>query len=466
MAPDLSSVDIRMALRRDAANFALGSILTVLGVVAVAVFGARKRVTDRSLLWFGVFTGVYGIRLILWAYIFRSAARPVNPAAWDYLAAAITYSIPLLIVLFLLEVFPGWARILRWLRGGFAAFAVAGISADQILGQPGSFHRTNNGIVIIAFVALLVALYRYRSVSDFRPLWIGGLIFFATVLFTNVWTLYKALPLGLTAVEPIGFTCFLAAQGTVVIRRLFEREERLIEVSKELEVAHRIQTSILPREAPSNPLVSIAARYVAMTAVAGDFYDFLVVDENRIGVLIADVSGHRVPAALIASMVKIAVSAQLPHAEDPAHVLAAMNGILCGKMQSQFVSAAYLFLDLKGGFMRYGGAGHPPLLHSTNGIIDAISENGLLLGLFPSATYTMTERKLIPGSRFLLYTDGLAEASNASEQFFGEERVHQALHDARGLTAEQGATLLVERVREWTGDQRQDDLTVIVVDIS
>jgi serine phosphatase RsbU (regulator of sigma subunit) len=251
----------------------------------------------------------------------------------------------------------------------------------------------------------------------------------------------------------------------VVARRLFEREERLIEVHKELEVARRIQTSILPSEAPFSPLVSIASRYVAMTAVAGDFYDFLLIDENRMGILVADVSGHGVPAALIASMVKIAVSAQLPHAEDPARVLSGMNDILCGKMQSQFVSAAYLFLDLKSGYMRYGGAGHPALLHATHDAIDSISENGLLLGLFPRATYTMTERKLIPGSRFLLYTDGLVEACNAVEQFFGEERVREALEQARKLTAEESATLLVDRVKEWTGKRQQDDLTLIVVDV-
>jgi sigma-B regulation protein RsbU (phosphoserine phosphatase) len=79
----------------------------------------------------------------------------------------------------------------------------------------------------------------------------------------------------------------------------------------------------------------------------------------------------------------------------------------------------------------------------------------------------MTERKLIPGSRFLLYTDGLVEASNATEQFFGEERVREALEQARELTAEQSATLLVDRVKRWTGTGRrqQDDLTLIVVDV-
>ncbi len=159
-------------------------------------------------------------------------------------------------------------------------------------------------------------------------------------------------------------------------------------VNKELDVARRIQTSILPREAASGVGITIATRYLAMTAVAGDFYDFLAVDEDRIGILIADVSGHGIPAALIASMVKIAISAQLAVADNPAQVLFGMNRILCGKMQGQFVSAAYLYLNTKNGLMRYAGAGHPPLLHYERNTIQPVAENGLLLGLFPAAEYT------------------------------------------------------------------------------
>ena len=189
-----------------------------------------------------------------------------------------------------------------------------------------------------------------------------------------------------------------------VVSRIFEREEQLIEVHKELEIAQRIQTAILPRELPSSTSLKMAARYLAMTAVAGDFYDFLLPGGNTVGILIADVSGHGVPAALIASMVKVAIAAQLPHADNPAQVLAEMNRVLCGKMQGQFVSAAYLFLDMENGLLRYAGAGHPPLLQHTGDAIESISENGMPLGLFAHAAYAAVERPLLPGSRFLLYT--------------------------------------------------------------
>ena len=118
-------------------------------------------------------------------------------------------------------------------------------------------------------------------------------------------------------------------------------------IRKELEIARQIQASILPDHMPRVTGLQIAVRYLPMTEVAGDFYDFLLVDDRRLGILIADVSGHGVPAALVASMVKIAIAAQAPHADDPAKVMNGLNSILAGKLHGQFVTAAYLYLDLR-----------------------------------------------------------------------------------------------------------------------
>jgi sigma-B regulation protein RsbU (phosphoserine phosphatase) len=92
-------------------------------------------------------------------------------------------------------------------------------------------------------------------------------------------------------------------------------------------------------------------------------------------------------------------------------------------------------------------------------------ENGLMLGLFPHAPYSVAERTLSHGTRFLLYTDGLLEASDGTEQFFGEERVREVLAHARNLSADECAALLIERVQQWTGHRQEDDLTLIVVDV-
>ena len=125
------------------------------------------------------------------------------------------------------------------------------------------------------------------------------------------------------------------AQPGVVARQAFLKEERFLALDVELDTARRIQQSILPPEIPSMPRLAIAARYVPMTAVAGDFYDFIQLDGNRLGILVADVSGHGIPAALVASMVKIAFAGQSDRADDPARVLSGMNDALHGRVQRE-----------------------------------------------------------------------------------------------------------------------------------
>ncbi len=200
-----------------------------------------------------------------------------------------------------------------------------------------------------------------------------------------------------------------------------------------------------------------------MTAVAGDFYDFLIVDDQRVGILVADVSGHGVPAALIASMVKVAIAAQLPHADRPAEVLSCMNRTLCGNLQGQYVTAAYLYLDLAERKMRYAAGGHPALFwHHAGGEVEEVLENGLMLGLFPGALYAARESDLEPGDRFLLYTDGLLEAANGAGEFFGGARAKVILAEAHSQTAQELIALLIDRVSRWS-DSVQDDLTLIAV---
>jgi sigma-B regulation protein RsbU (phosphoserine phosphatase) len=210
-------------------------------------------------------------------------------------------------------------------------------------------------------------------------------------------------------------------QTHLVLRGIREQlAQQLLAIQKELETARQIQLSILPSQIPKIDGLDIAARYVPMTSVAGDFYDFIVVDEKHIGILVADVSGHGMPAALIASMLKIALSAQVAHAADPAQVLLGLNQALCGKFQHHYVTAAYLFVDMQKRTLTYAGAGHPPLLLGwlIHGV-RAVEENGLFLGRFPFATYSSVELPLQSGDRGLLYTDGISETTNPAGIEFG-----------------------------------------------
>jgi phosphoserine phosphatase RsbU/P len=245
--------------------------------------------------------------------------------------------------------------------------------------------------------------------------------------------------------------------------------QQLLTIQKELETAREIQMSILPSSIPQLEGLDIAARYIPMTSVAGDFYDFIVVDEKHLGILVADVSGHGMPSALIASMLKIALAAEIAHAADPAQVLLGLNQTLCGKFQHHFVTAAYLFIDMLKGTLTYAGAGHPPLLlwsQSSEGVRD-LEENGLFLGKFPWATYTSRELPLNPGDWCLLYTDGIPETVNPGTVEFGTDRFKQVLETDESTSADQFADRLLEELALWSArgpaEDLDDDITIVAI---
>jgi sigma-B regulation protein RsbU (phosphoserine phosphatase) len=244
---------------------------------------------------------------------------------------------------------------------------------------------------------------------------------------------------------------------------------QLHSIRSELETARLIQLSILPNRMPPVEALDIAARYIPMTEVAGDFYDFIFVDDKHVGIFIGDVSGHGMPAALISSMLKIALAAQSPHASQPAEVLSGLNQALCGKFQGHFVTAAYIFVDLEKNTLSYAGAGHPPLVlrdHATNTVTDVV-ENGLFLGAFPFAAYTAVDRPFNPGDWCLLYTDGILEAANATDEEFGADRLKKFLTDNGNLTADAFADQLLDTLSLWvdkaSGRTMEDDLTLLAV---
>ena len=245
---------------------------------------------------------------------------------------------------------------------------------------------------------------------------------------------------------------------------------KLLDINNELEMAREIQLAILPHEIPQIRGLEIAARYIPMSSVAGDFYDFIVVDEKHIGIFIADVSGHGLPAAIIASMLKVALTAQSPHAFDPARVLAGLNQSLCGKFKQHFVTAAYVFVDMEKNSIGYAGAGHPPLLlwRTSRGNSSEVLQNGLILGLFPEATYSVVEVLVEPGDKIVLYTDGILETRSPSEQEFGVDLFKAFLESNHSLGADTFADSLLDELSNWSehprGNGQEDDITLLAID--
>ena len=254
----------------------------------------------------------------------------------------------------------------------------------------------------------------------------------------------------------------------LMLRGVREQLARQLQaIQCEMDTARQIQLSILPREIPVIKGLDISARYLPMTAVAGDFYDFIPIDENRIGILVADVSGHGMPAALISSMLKIALDGQAKCALEPARVLAGLNQALCGKFQGHFVTAVYIVVDTERQSLLYAGAGHPPLIfmdHSAGEARDFL-ENGLFLGFFPEATYTAVEIPFKVGDWGVLYTDGILEMTDPSDEQFGLDRFKQFLQGNHGLSAGQFVDALLDELSRWSdlasGREPEDDITLL-----
>src|SRR5215469_16619961 len=261
-------------------------------------------------------------------------------------------------------------------------------------------------------------------------------------------------------------------QTHLVLRGIREQlAQQLLAIQKELETARLIQQSILPESVPKIEGLDIAARYVPMTSVAGDFYDFIVVDNRHVGILVADVSGHGMPAALIASMLKIALAAEADHAADPARVLHGLNQALCGKFQHHYVTAAYVYVDMEKRTLKYAGAGHPPLLMwggASNGVRE-VTENGLFLGKFDFATYSSVEVPLALGDRGLLYTDGISETNNPQGVEFGTEYFRKFLAAEKNGSTDQYADGLLEELARWSArgkdEDLDDDITMVAIHV-
>ena len=430
------------------------SICLAAGLVSLTLSVLRKH--ERLLLWIGIFATLYGLRLF-WqnelvgiALGMTSVRVPID---------VITYLIPIPYVLFFRELAGGAGQrpIQIWLYVQLA-FAPIAIVAE-IAGHYAQLTNTVNNVLVIVGSAFVLAPYLLRSGEGVSAVLRYSILAFLSVALAN----NMGLRIAGQDIEPVGFLVLIAGLAYSAAQRAISWDRSLTAIESELAVARRIQTSILPRSLPSIPGLHVAASYRPMTAVAGDFYDFLHLDEKRVTMLVADVSGHGVPAALIASMLKVAFAQEERHATDPAAVLHSLNTILNGVLDGQFVTAACIHMDLDAHSIVYSGAGHPPalLVRGATGEVIELAENGLFLGPFRHASYENIRVPFEPGDRLLCYTDGIIEATVADGEPFGAVRLREF---ASAQTRSAPAAFIDALLHAVSVREQEDDLTVVVAE--
>lgn len=255
-----------------------------------------------------------------------------------------------------------------------------------------------------------------------------------------------------------------------LLKQAVQARDQLLALQKELNVATSIQQSILPRTFPPFPErqeFEIYAEMVPARQVGGDFYDFFLLDEERIGFVIADVSGKGVPAAIFMAMSRALLKATALTGVSPGECLRHVNRRLCGESDSGlFVTLVYGILHTRTGDVEYSIAGHAPpyLLQGTGGLAAVEYKGGMVLGVIEDNEYQVGRIVLQPGDGLFLYTDGVTEARDADQNFFSEHRLEEFLRRMNGSSLPEIIHGAVGEVRNFSaGVPQTDDITILAL---
>jgi sigma-B regulation protein RsbU (phosphoserine phosphatase) len=459
-------------LRGQLVDIILGAFFLFMGLAACGIAAIRHRSGARVLIWFGMWSAMYGAVELTESPAIVAVSPHWFQISLPYLDISIQYFIVVVAWLAFLELSRGKLRLLIWALISLGlATAVAAITCFLFTGSADRLMPYNHALAAFSLIVLLTVVAVPKLYSKFLDLpnrgvlTVGMLLFGMEALYVNV-----THPLGYQTprvLDHLAFTVCLLSFGYVAVQITFANERRLLLIERELEVARQLQFSILPTTIPEIRDVRIAVAYRPMTAVAGDFYEFIPVDAKQVGFLVADVTGHGVPAALIASMIKVAMQSVVPCAHDPREVLLGLNRLLFKQLREQFVSAAYLWLDTENRKASYSAAGHPPLLRWREGKLERIESNGLLFGVVPDPDYPVCGLSIHSGDRFLLYTDGVIEPENAHGDSFGDKKLEEVVRKNQSCPPSELSDQLLSEIGLWRAASlaQQDDITLIVIDV-
>jgi sigma-B regulation protein RsbU (phosphoserine phosphatase) len=243
-------------------------------------------------------------------------------------------------------------------------------------------------------------------------------------------------------------------------------------MERELQTAHDVQVGLLPKADPEIPGFEIAGRSIPANHVGGDHYTYLWLDEakTKLAIVIADVSGHEMKAAMTVMRFAEILRYEAQGRQSPAEILTGINRSVYGHLERRmFVTACIGVLDGAARCLEVANAGHPPVYHRSGrtGNVEEVGEDGPPLGVRPDAVYQGTKVVLEEGDALVLYTDGVYEAENGEEELYGFDRLVGSI-GGLGVERKAGEWVdgIVGGVERFTGtSQREDDLTVVVVKV-
>jgi len=244
-----------------------------------------------------------------------------------------------------------------------------------------------------------------------------------------------------------------------------ERRDAERRAAHELEIARQVQARLFPQRLPELTSLEYAGACVQTRQVGGDYYDFLDLGQARLSLVLGDIAGKGIAAALLMANLQANLRSQCAIAVDqPERLLQSVNRLFYeNTAENAYATLFYAEFDDRTCRLRYANCGHPPglVIHS-DGTVTRLPSTAPVLGLFADWLCATAEIQLRPGDLFAIYTDGVTEAINQREEEFGEDRLLEVMNNARHRSPSDIASAVFDEVRRFSGDQQRDDVTLIV----
>lgn len=378
---------------------------------------------------------------------------------------------------------PNYPKVLKILNLFFYIFVIT-LFFIPFLGFTKTIKVISIYIIIWNMVTLFVAFYMIFQGNLYAKFYFIAGLFFTIFVGSNIFSNFSYFPRNTLTmygfivnffIEVIFFSFALSIrlqqiknEKVEIEKKSWEFREKLNSIQMEIETASRIHRTILPSETPNIEGLDIYAVYIPSNTIGGDYYDFHQKD-NKLGVFIADVTGHGIPASLFASSVKYCFSKGIKYFIEPNRLLSYMNSSLYQKLGNQLLTASFILIDPTTKIISYASCGHPPLLiwkSKENSMIE-LKPKGTMIGVHAETNIEKVSLTLESGDRILLYTDGLTECSNPDGVEYGDGSLEEFFKKVKGLRAKNTSNLLLKDLSKFSGAKvrYQDDITYILIDI-
>lgn len=463
--------DLQYITKNSVGMFLLSFIYIVLGFVALLIFIFRIKRLEGYIFYLGLLNIFFGLRFLNENTLVKISEFPA-PYFWEFGMPIIALITPIVFILFI-RYFIGWGwrysilglLIYSIIQGLFKIVTEYYQSGQSIYGTSDTvFGFLATGVLF--FHMFLPEMRKNREVQIIG----GGLGFYFLALLNDNLAQMQWIP-DLVSFDELAYLFFNLCLVYVAISRVTKSEKEFFAVKQDLETARNIQNGILPEKNPKSNEYEVSSAYLPMELIGGDYYDYQIHDDSHIGVLVADVSGHGISAALIASMLKVAFTSQVSNAKQPAIVLQQINHSLAGQLNNEFITAGYFSFDIETKKLIFSSAGHPPLIlyRRKDNELKEIRVKGIPIGVFPETTFNESSMQLIKGDRLILYTDGISDVFNAAGEAFGKNRFIELIKETKNLLVEDATSDILKGIRKWSGKMEEetyeDDITMVIFDV-